>query len=139
MRSGREFGGSFCFDSLKPFGSPRWQLPSWPGTRKRRRPSTVIVVQSCPALQELLEQTLREAGDRVLVTRDPDEALEVARRVGVDVVVVDGEAEGLVRELSALQEGLHVVRLGPGLVSLSDVQRDVNRLRRSARRTIGLS
>jgi PleD family two-component response regulator len=90
--------------------------------KARGRPLTVVVVNSCPALQDLLEQTLRDSGNRVLVTRDPEEALEVARRVKVDVVVVETLEERFARELSALQE-LRVLELGPSLISLSDLGR----------------
>lgn len=92
---------------------------------RRRQPITVVVLQSYPAVQELLEQTLRDDGARVLVTADPHEALEVARRVEVDVFVADDHAEELVREILALQPRIRIVELAPGHVSLREVRRAV--------------
>jgi DNA-binding response OmpR family regulator len=94
------------------------------GSRRKRRP-TVLVVQAHPALQELLEQTLRDAAGVVLVTGQREEALEVARRVEIDVLVIDARDDRLLRELRTLQAGLDVLLLGPGRVSLSDVQQAV--------------
>jgi len=95
------------------------------GRMKRRRPATVVVVERYPAVQELLEQTLRDKHARVLVTADPNEALEIARRVEIDIIVVDSKAGDLVREIRALQPPIRVVELAPGRVSLSQVRKVV--------------
>jgi len=65
---------------------------------------TIVVVEQSAAAQELMEHVLREAGHRVLVTRNPQEALELGRRVRIDVLVADvaklGEGgTGLVEQL----------------------------------------
>ena len=48
-----------------------------------RSPATIVVLEENAAARELIERTLREAGNRVLVTNDPYEALELARRVRI--------------------------------------------------------
>jgi DNA-binding NtrC family response regulator len=49
--------------------------------------ATVVVVDESPAVLELADQALRACGYLVLVTHDPREALAVASRVRVDLVV----------------------------------------------------
>jgi CheY-like chemotaxis protein len=76
--------------------------------------ATVLVLEASPAVQELVDQGLREAGHRVLATGSPDEALEVVRRVRVDVLVagmVNGGVEALVDELRVIQPDLRLVGL----------------------------
>lgn len=78
--------------------------------------ATVLVLEASPAVQELVDQGLREAGHRVLATSSSEEALEVVRRVRVDVLVagmVNGGVEDLVDELRAIQPDLRLVSL-PG-------------------------
>ena len=78
--------------------------------------ATVLVLEASPAVQELVDQGLREAGHRVLATGSPEEALEVVRRVRVDVLVaglVNGEVEALVDELREIQPDLRLVSI-PG-------------------------
>jgi CheY-like chemotaxis protein len=78
--------------------------------------ATVLLLEASPAVQELVDQGLREAGHRVLATGSPEEALEVVRRVRVDVLVaglVDGEVEALVDELREIQPELRLVSI-PG-------------------------
>lgn len=55
----------------------------------RRRPATIIVLEENAAVQELIEQSLRESGDRVLVSNNPVEALGLVGRVQIDVLVCD--------------------------------------------------
>jgi DNA-binding NtrC family response regulator len=63
--------------------------------RRRARASlsaeraTVVFVDANPAVLELAEQALRDAGHRVLVTTQVLEALSVALTVRVDLVVGD--------------------------------------------------
>jgi CheY-like chemotaxis protein len=78
--------------------------------------ATVLVLEASPAVQELVDQGLREAGHRVLATGSSEEALEVVRRVRVDVLVagmVTGGVEALVDELRVIQPDLRLVSL-PG-------------------------
>ena len=76
--------------------------------------ATVLVLEASPAVQDLVDQGLREAGHRVLATGWPEEAREVVRRVRVDVLVagmVNGGVEGLVDELRAIQPDLRLVSI----------------------------
>jgi CheY-like chemotaxis protein len=54
-----------------------------------RKPATIVVLEENAAAQDLIEQTLRGSGDRVLVTNNPLEALGLARRVRIDLLVTD--------------------------------------------------
>jgi len=77
---------------------------------------TIIVIEESASVQELLEHALREAGHRVLVTRDPREAFELARRVRIDALVcdlaiVEQRGSGLVRRLREMQPSLPVLYL----------------------------
>jgi CheY-like chemotaxis protein len=76
----------------------------------------VLVLEASPAVQELIDQELREAGHRVLATGWPEEALEVIRRVRIDVAVmgmVNTGVEALVDDLRAIQPDLRLVSI-PG-------------------------
>jgi two-component system response regulator HydG len=87
---------------------------------------TIVVVEQSAAAQELMEHVLREAGHRVLVTRNPLEALELGRRVLIDVLVadvatLDEDAPGLVQQLRTIQPSLPVLYLADrGLLDGSD-------------------
>jgi DNA-binding response OmpR family regulator len=77
---------------------------------------TIVVVEQSAAAQELIEHVLREAGHRVLVTRNPLEAFELGRRVRIDILVadaatVDDEGPGLVQQLRTIQPSLSVLYL----------------------------
>jgi DNA-binding response OmpR family regulator len=77
-----------------------------------RRHSTIVIVEESAAVQELVEQALRESGDRVLVTRNALEVLDVARRVRIDLLVIDIDSQpGLVEEIRELQPDLRVLYL----------------------------
>jgi DNA-binding response OmpR family regulator len=78
---------------------------------------TIVVVERSGAVQELIDHALREAGHRVLVTRNPLEALELLRSVRIDmligdVVTLDHDRPGFVRQLRAIQPSLPVLYLG---------------------------
>jgi DNA-binding NtrC family response regulator len=77
--------------------------------------STILVLEESPAVQDLIDQALRELGHRVLSTKDALEALEVVRRVRVDVLVVgvllDAEKQSLVHELRSIQPGVRVISI----------------------------
>jgi CheY-like chemotaxis protein len=55
----------------------------------RRRSATIIVLEENAAVQELIDQTLRESGDRVLISNNPIEALGLVSRVQIDLIVGD--------------------------------------------------
>jgi CheY-like chemotaxis protein len=80
-------------------------------------PATIVVVERTPAAQELIEQALRAQGHRVLVTADPWEALRLAERVRIDVVV--GEAE-LCHEERLLAEGLHTIQPDAAILKIAE-------------------
>jgi DNA-binding response OmpR family regulator len=72
--------------------------------------STIVIVEESPAVQELVEQAVREVGDCVLVTQNALEVLDVARRVRIDVLVIDVDsAPGLVEEVRESQPDLRVL------------------------------
>jgi DNA-binding response OmpR family regulator len=81
------------------------------------RPATVVVVERDAAAQELIDQAFRGSGHRVLVTADPSEALELGRRVRIDVLVGDAE---LCRERLSLVEGLRSIQSEMRLVRVLD-------------------
>jgi DNA-binding response OmpR family regulator len=77
---------------------------------------TIVVVEQSAAAQDLMEHVLREAGHRVLVTRNPLEALELGRRVRMDALVadlttLDQEGPGLVAQLRTIQPSLPILYL----------------------------
>jgi len=79
------------------------------------RPATIVVLEENPAAQELIEQALRESGHRVLVTNNPMEALELARRVRIDLVVSDVPLRDewtLLRQLRAADRDLRGLLIG---------------------------
>jgi DNA-binding response OmpR family regulator len=79
------------------------------------RGSTIVIVEESAAVQELVEQTLRESGDRVLVTQNALEVLDVARRVRIDLLVIDIDSEpGLVEEVRESQPDLQVLYWSDG-------------------------
>jgi len=55
----------------------------------RRPPATIVVLEENAAAQELIDQALRESGDRVLISNNPLEALGLASRVRIDLIVGD--------------------------------------------------
>ena len=55
----------------------------------RRAPATIVVLEENAAAQELIDQALRKSGDIVLVSNNPLEALELANRVRIDLLVGD--------------------------------------------------
>jgi DNA-binding response OmpR family regulator len=80
------------------------------------RGSTIVIVEESAAVQELVEQALRESGDRVLVTQNALEVLDVARRVRIDLLVIDIDSEpGLVEEVREYQPDLRVLYLSDGV------------------------
>jgi CheY-like chemotaxis protein len=82
----------------------------WEGCRVTRRGSTIVIVEESAAVQELVEQALRESGDRVLVTQNALEVLDVAGRVRIDLLVIDIDSQqGLVEDVRELQPDLRVL------------------------------
>src|SRR2546425_12209903 len=78
-------------------------------------PATILVVEENAAVQELIDQALRESGHRVLTTKNALEALDVVRRVRIDVLVVgvvlEERGQALVGELRSIQAGLRIVSI----------------------------
>jgi CheY-like chemotaxis protein len=54
-----------------------------------RAPATIVVLEENAAAQELIDQALRNSGDRVLISNSPVEALGLASRVQIDLIVGD--------------------------------------------------
>jgi DNA-binding response OmpR family regulator len=76
------------------------------------RGSTIVIVEESAAVQELVEQALRESGDRVLVTQNGLEVLDVASRLRIDLLIIDIDSQpGLVEEVRESQPGLRVLYL----------------------------
>jgi DNA-binding NtrC family response regulator len=81
-------------------------------------PATILVLYENAAVQDLIDQALRESGHRVLSTENALEALEVVRRIRIDVLVAGGlheeRRESLVAELRSVQPDLRIVSIyGP--------------------------
>jgi DNA-binding NtrC family response regulator len=77
----------------------------------------VVVVEPSAAAQELMEHVLREAGHHVLVTRNPLEAVDLGRRIRIDVLVadvatLDQDESDLVQQLRTIQPSLPVHYIG---------------------------
>lgn len=77
--------------------------------------ATILILEENAAVAELVEQALRASGHRVLSTRSALEALELARRVRLDVLVagrlIDDERGSVVNELCTRQPGLLVASI----------------------------
>jgi CheY-like chemotaxis protein len=54
-----------------------------------RTPATIVVLEENAAAQELIDQALRQMGDRVLVTNNPMEVFALAKRLRIDLLVGD--------------------------------------------------
>jgi DNA-binding response OmpR family regulator len=83
------------------------------------RSATIVVLEENGAVEDLIDQALRECGHRVLTTQNALEALEVVRRVKVDVLVVGvllGErGHTLAGEFRSIQYDLRIVSISsPG-------------------------
>jgi DNA-binding response OmpR family regulator len=71
-----------------------------------------VIVEESPAVQEFVEQAVRDSGNGVLVTQNALEVLDVARRVRIDLLVMDIDAHpGLVEEARKSQPDLQVLYL----------------------------
>ena len=67
-----------------------------------RASATIVVLEENAAAQELIDQMLREKGNRVLITNNPMEILGLAKRVRIDLVVGDvGQIELAEPQLAA--------------------------------------
>jgi DNA-binding response OmpR family regulator len=88
--------------------------------------ATIVVVEQSAGAMELIDQALRETADRVLITQSPLEALEVADRIRIDLLVTylaDRHLRPtLVDEIRSSQPDLrvlyicdHTEKLPPGL------------------------
>ncbi len=81
-----------------------------------RERATILVVEENAAVQELIDQVLQEFGHRVLSTGDAFEAIEVAGRVEIDIVVAGALAEvrTLLCQLRSIQPDVHIIVCDPG-------------------------
>jgi CheY-like chemotaxis protein len=59
------------------------------GRRMHRPPATIVVLEENAAAHDLIEQALRNAADRVLITNNPLEVLGLARRIRIDLIIGD--------------------------------------------------
>ena len=77
--------------------------------------ATVLVLEENTAVQELIDQALRDAGHRVVGTNDPLEALDILHRVHLDVLIVgsllDTRMEALLGQLGSIQAGLQILSI----------------------------
>ena len=90
----------------------------------RSRVATIVVVEESAAVLELVEQALRDRGDRVLATRNAFEALEVFSRLHVDLFVLgvaDHGSDGLERDVRSLQPDVRIISIGAKPVSLTEL------------------
>jgi DNA-binding response OmpR family regulator len=77
-----------------------------------RQRSTIVVVEESAAVQELVDQALKETGNCVLVTQNPLEVIEVARRVRIDLLVTELRAgDELVEQLRSSQSDIRILYL----------------------------
>ncbi|HLY95397.1 MAG TPA: hypothetical protein VKP14_11185 [Gaiellaceae bacterium] len=97
--------------------------------------TVVVVVDEQTAFLDLAEQALGRAGNLVLVTTEPQEVLELAIRIHIDVVVADGSFldrtdPRLRRKLELAQHGLRVLYLSSlrAPFSLESLVAEVDRL-----------
>ena len=92
--------------------------------------ATILVLEENAAVQDLIDQALCGSGHRVLTTKNALEALEVVRRVRIDVLVLgvllEERGHALVGELRSIQAGLRIV-------SISDPDDDLDGIDHSAR------
>jgi DNA-binding response OmpR family regulator len=89
-------------------------------------PATILVLEENAAVQELIDQALRESGHRVLTTNNALEAVDLLQRIRVDIVVVgdlvDERGQTLLGELHAIQAGLRIVSVsGPDADDLEGI------------------
>jgi DNA-binding response OmpR family regulator len=74
------------------------------------RGSTIVIVEKSAAVQELVEQALREGAVHLLVSQNALEVLDVARRVRIDLLIIDLDSKpGLVEEIREFQPDLRVL------------------------------
>jgi CheY-like chemotaxis protein len=84
--------------------------------------ATILVLEEDAAVQELIDQALRDSGHRVLSTKNALEALEVVQRVQIDIVVAGDLLEPrqtVVDDLRSVQPALAVV----GIFGFDDDER----------------
>jgi CheY-like chemotaxis protein len=77
-----------------------------------RSAATILVLEEDAAVQELIDQALRDSGHRILSTKNALEALQLAERMRIDILVVGDLLEPrqtVVDDLRSLQPALAVV------------------------------
>jgi CheY-like chemotaxis protein len=86
-----------------------------------RRPATIVVLHEHAGVLEFIETALRDRGARVLATRDSFEALEIVRRLKVDLIVLSRAESEVARDLPAFEPGLSAVVLGDEPMWLAEI------------------
>jgi CheY-like chemotaxis protein len=87
-----------------------------------RRPTTIVVLNEHAGVLELIETALRDRGAHVLATRDSFEALEIVRRLKVDLVMLSRAETEVARDLRVFQPGLSAVVLGDEPMWLAEIE-----------------
>jgi hypothetical protein len=75
------------------------------------RVPTIVVAHEQAGVLELIEATLRDRGVRALATLNSLEALEIVRRLKVDLLVISPALDDVTRDARAFQPDLSVVVL----------------------------
>lgn len=87
-----------------------------------RRPPTIVVLADSAGVLELVEPVVRAQTAHVLGTVDPLEALEVARRIKLDLVVSSRRHAEVTRDLMALQPGVKAFYFEDEPMSLAEIE-----------------
>jgi CheY-like chemotaxis protein len=86
------------------------------------RRSTIVVLHEQAGVLELIETALRDRGAHVFATRDSFEALEIVRRLKVDLVVLSRSETEVARDLRVFQPGLSALVLGDEPMWLAEIE-----------------
>jgi DNA-binding response OmpR family regulator len=91
--------------------------------------ATIVVVHESLAVLELIDQALRGPGHCVLTTSNPVEALDVVKRVEVDLLLLEASDRAAARELArdfrTFQPQVRVFYLIAKPISLAELAADV--------------
>jgi CheY-like chemotaxis protein len=89
------------------------------------RRATIVVVHEHAGVLELIEAALRERGARVIATLNSLEALEIGRRLRLDLLVTSHEHRDVARDLRTSQPRLRTLVLGNSPMWLSEIEEAV--------------
>jgi CheY-like chemotaxis protein len=90
-------------------------------TTSGRRSPTILVVHEHAGVVELIEAALRDQGAHVLATLDSFEALEIARRLKVDLLVISRSQNEGARNLRTFQPDLSTIVLDDEPMGLDEI------------------